>query len=327
MLGRKRQGVFLAEIVMIIVTIFIAAYGFAIIYSGQFILADSKRVALQAQQLAQVKATEASYTDYDSVSSLAESLTAISGTEFSREVIVGSESTNSSGYKERLITVNVYKTEESIARFSATTTVTSAGTSSSSSSSTHGKTLFTASGTFTVPSSTTKVWVSMCGGGGGGGVGTYGGGGGGGGAAVLAQATTVTAGETITITVGSGGSAASTGGTSKFGSYISCAGGGAGASLNGKAGSAGGTGGSAGSPGYMMKEPSNYYLWFNGGKGGGNIFGVGGAGGSLLSTGTSGGGYGGGGGGGSAYWYYNGDQNYKTYNGGSGSSGFVLVEW
>ncbi|MBP2657929.1 MAG: hypothetical protein H6Q69_961 [Firmicutes bacterium] len=284
----KRLGSFLLETALAIVVTLMITYGFAILISEQFSIFNNGNLDSQAQQIAQAKINEINTTTYDNSSSLSEALTTVSGTNLSREVVVGSVTTTTAGVTERPVTVNVYKTGESISIFSLETMLVSTTTSgSSSSSSAHGKSMFTSSGTFTVPSSVSTVYVSMSGGGGGGGSSS----GGGGAAAVLKQGVSVTAGSFITVTVGSGGTAATTGGTSSFGSDITCAGGGAGSGAT--PGVAGGTGGASGSGTF--------------GYGGGSIFG---AGGSNSSSYSAGGGYGGGGG-----------------TSGAGSAGMVLVEW
>lgn len=169
--------------------------------------------------------------------------------------------------------------------------------------------MFLYSGTFTVPEGVEEVWLSMCGGGGGGKQGHYvnegdshSGGGGGGAHAILAQNTAVTPGEVITITVGAGGNAASAGGTSSFGPYVSCAGGG-GATGTSDSGNAGGPGGSPGTIGELFGSV---------GTGGGCIFGQG-SGKPTVNAGGFGAGGAGGGSGGAA--------------GSKGSQGFVLIQW
>ena len=86
--------------------------------------------------------------------------------------------------------------------------------------------LFTASGTFTVPTSITKVKVTVFGGGGGACI-TQGAPGGLGGVAIGYY--TVTSGASITVTIGAGGASASgagsSGGTTSFGAFISATGG------------------------------------------------------------------------------------------------------
>lgn len=199
----------------------------------------------------------------------------------------------------------------------------------------HGKQRFTSSGsgTFTVPSGVTKVWVSMAGGGGGGGGGgvAYHAGAGGGGGSILAQEINVAPGASINIMVGAGGLSGNIkgdgglGGASLFGNYIAYGGeGGLAGTLddNGVGGSggevvpssAGVKGGGGGGRGGA-----------NPGVGGGTIFGSGGDGGDknkYSRFGRDGNGYGGGGGGGP------GSENAnKRGAGGHGAPGFVLVEW
>lgn len=102
--------------------------------------------------------------------------------------------------------------------------------------------VFTANGTFTVPTGVTRLVVTVFGGGGGGGggslspcAGVYGQPGGAGGAAEV-YLTGMTPGENITVTLGAGGNGGNgttsgnggngtAGGTTSFGAYVSCTGG------------------------------------------------------------------------------------------------------
>jgi len=170
--------------------------------------------------------------------------------------------------------------------------------------------VFTSPGTFTTPSSTTKIKVTVVGGGGAGsnavpGTGT-GAGGGGGGAAIYVGP--VTASTPYAITVGTAGN------TSSFGSLASATGGGGGSGAG--TGGAGGAGG-AGSAGTLQLK---------GGGGGTGTVGIGGP--SYLGgggnngifpsgSGSAGGQYGGGGGGG----------NQPAGTGGAGAAGVVVVEY
>ena len=225
---------------------------------------------------------------------------------------------------------------------------------------------FSSNGTFTAPFAGT-YGVLMCGagGGGGGGGGTAGGasggGGGGGGASgqVLVSYITLTAGQQITVTVGSAGGGgtgvasgtgnAGGGGTAtSVGSLTPAQGGGGGGGGVSAAGAGGGGGiisttsaGSGGSGSYTTNgNPGNANVQGggggsggastgsgNGGGGGGggtSFFGAGGGGGTAMNNGGSGSGYGcGGGGGGGAV---NGITNTGA-NGGVGSQGFALIWW
>lgn len=107
--------------------------------------------------------------------------------------------------------------------------------------------VFTGPGTFTTPSTTTQIKVTVVGGGsGGGGGGSNSGGGAGGGTAIYVGP--VTASTPYAVTVGAGGSAGSApgpggaGGTSSFGSLASATGGGAPSTGNGGIGGSGSTG-------------------------------------------------------------------------------------
>lgn len=190
--------------------------------------------------------------------------------------------------------------------------------------------IFTSSGTFTIPTGVTKVKVTVVGGGGGGGNGSNGVGasGGGGGGAAISILSGVTPGNTLTVTIGAGGSAGVAGGTSSVASgtqtitTISATGGGLGstAGVNGANGGAGGVGsngnlnltGDSGGPG---SRGNTIDLSGNGGS---SIFG-GGGGGRAVGTsvaGGAGGNYGGGGGGGS-----------NSGGGGAGAPGVVIFEY
>lgn len=183
----------------------------------------------------------------------------------------------------------------------------------------HGRQLFTASGTFNVPTGVSTVYVSMCGGGGG--SGGYRGAGGGGAASVFHQSQAVTPGAAITVTIGAAGTGGvgsgngTAGGNSSFGAFITTNGGGGGAYAGGAGGAAGGTGGTAGQVGNGNEGAGK------GGDGGSCHFGHGGSAEYKTSSATSGtsqpgSGFGAGGGGGP--W---------NANGTNGSPGMCLVEW
>jgi hypothetical protein len=87
--------------------------------------------------------------------------------------------------------------------------------------------VFRSPGTFTTPATTTRIKVTLCAGGGGGSSGPFPGAKSGGGGGGYAQGYyTVTASTPYSVTVGSGGGAGSTGGTSSFGPLTSATGGG-----------------------------------------------------------------------------------------------------
>jgi parallel beta-helix repeat protein len=197
----------------------------------------------------------------------------------------------------------------------------------------------TTSGNWTVPAGVTSVTIECWGGGGGGATvasGTSGGGGGGGGAYTKINAYAVTPGASIPYTIGAGGTAGNSGGTTTFNTTTpACvAAGGAGAS-----GASGGNGGAAGT-----FAGGNGFTWVSGtnGGGGGGSAGTASAGNNATSStgavAVTGGGPGGngatgnnngsapasgpGGGGGGAYHSSGGS---KT--GGAGYRGQIILTW
>lgn len=218
---------------------------------------------------------------------------------------------------------------------------------------------------FQVPAGITKLTITACGGGGGGckptlDYGTIGnpddgvGGGGGGGAAISAQEYTVTPGETISITVGTGGGANTNGTATVIGSLVTLPGGVAGSKVINKynvqaaGGAAGGAGGGAGGYGIMKENesitgqagfhgvigsggtaPTVNTLYGYTGKsagGGGGSLGNGGNGagaqGSSRIAGATNGNRGGGGGGGLML-----RSGGRYLEPGTGGNGYVRIEW
>ncbi|MFA5643686.1 MAG: hypothetical protein WC949_03945, partial [Candidatus Paceibacterota bacterium] len=110
--------------------------------------------------------------------------------------------------------------------------------------------VLTATGTFTIPAGVAKVYVELYGAGGGGGSGNYGASGSGGGAGgVVTGFLTVSPGQNISVTTGSGGSAWAAGGQSSLtyaSNTIYAYGGGAGGYYQGGAGGSGSAGGLSG---------------------------------------------------------------------------------
>lgn len=189
-----------------------------------------------------------------------------------------------------------------------------------------------------------KVCVQSGGGGGGSssntGVGqTSPGGGGKGGGYGEKIMTADTIAPTETATVGAGGSAASAGGTSSFGSHVSVTGGGGGTSAGvaDTSAIAGGTTGGVstggdiniegddGEDGIGMRDATDNVQFAKGGRGGGSFLGGGGNEGSVANAGdaagTAGNNYGGGGGGAASC-----DTAGAGATGGSGAQGIIIVE-
>jgi hypothetical protein len=200
--------------------------------------------------------------------------------------------------------------------------------------------LFTSSTTFTIPSGKTTLKITVIGGGGGGAKGgtyAFGRGGGAGGGASIKYFTGLTPGNTLTVTIGAGGTAGTvsnnpggTGGTSSVASGTQSistiqATGGAGGSGNqdgsviggvGSGGTANFTGGTGMGGGFGGNTAS--------GEGGNSFMGGGGYGGSNGSASITGGPgqpYGGGGGGG------RGAGSCTGSNGGAGAAGMVMIEY
>lgn len=211
--------------------------------------------------------------------------------------------------------------------------------------------LFTTTGTstFTVPAGVTAVKVTVVAGGGGGGgpqavSGVSASGGGGGGGTAIEWITGLTPGNTVTVTVGAGGTVSAgasggTGGTSSFGAFCSATGGAGGVGgFNYGAGGAAGTatGGNFNIPGGAGAAAVGSCPTFNSGAGGAtnyspatfttlpaaSYFGIGGRGlpNTASSNGVAGTGYGAGGGGGIMI-------GNGSRTGGAGAPGFVLVEY
>ena len=202
--------------------------------------------------------------------------------------------------------------------------------------------VFTSNGTFTIPTGVTALKITVVGGGGGGAKMQYGGcgnpeslgAGGGGGGTAIGYLTSLTPGNTLSVTVGSAGTAgtvvnttAGTGGTSQVASgtqsitTISASGGGGGVGNTGSgAGGAGGVG-TNGSINIRGGGGGGGRSTFSGGIGGGSTLGGGGRSAGGNEVGATGGQYGGGGSGGNIR------NNGETASGGAGFAGVVMIEY
>jgi hypothetical protein len=197
---------------------------------------------------------------------------------------------------------------------------------------TPGHQIFTANGTFTIPTGVTAVKVTVCGGGGAGGgaSATQDGGGGGSGSAGVKWLTGLTPGNTLSVTIGGGGTGVSaaagnngTGstvasGTQTITSIVTNGGTGGFIAVSGN-GVPGGDGGAAGTGGDMNLQGSAGSLGaaLTGGGGGPSIFGGAGRG-ATGALGSNAGGFCSGGGGAG--------QNINNV-GGNGSGGVAVFEW
>lgn len=208
---------------------------------------------------------------------------------------------------------------------------------------------FTSSSTWTVPNNVSLIWVTAWGGGGGGGGGQNNngwgicsGGGGGSSAFVSAFPLAVTAGGTVTITIGAGGPGGPANGNGSYGGATTVSGSGYSVSVPGGQGgcgysSCGGgypytncSGGNGGSPNYwtggaMTGITGNNGLLSSmgtqGGTGGAGYNGPGGAG-STTGNGVAAAANTGAGGGGAKY-----NALFEGYVGGPGGSGGVILAW
>jgi len=153
----------------------------------------------------------------------------------------------------------------------------------------NGVQVFSSSGTFTLPAGITSVDVEVIGGGGGTG-GTnaagYASGAGGGGGYSRKRISGLTPGDTVTVTVGAGGtdgaagSAGGNGGTSSFGSYSSASGGNGGAAQSSGLSQGGGAGIGSGGDINLLGGEGGDSLSF------GAAIGIGGGGSTILGAGT-----------------------------------------
>lgn len=181
------------------------------------------------------------------------------------------------------------------------TTATGLKWATVSSTPTMNEQIFTSSGTFTVPTGITKVWVTAVGGGGAGGgssgASSFGNGGSGG--VLKNEQVTVTPGGSVTVTIGAGGTGVG-GGTGNSGGQTSF-------------GSLTAAGGAGGKKNFGASES---LTGVNGGGNGGGVGGDANAGGGAAAANT------GAGGGGAGR-----DQFASQLAGGAGGSGVVVVRW
>lgn len=207
---------------------------------------------------------------------------------------------------------------------------------------------FTSNGNWTVPEGVTLIWISGVAGGGGGGAGSgfvadrqYPGGGGGAGQGTFRQVFTVTPGHVLAITVPFGGvgglgqAAGQAGGNGQPGGnavvynnstatpILTLFGGSGGDGGSVLGAGAGGNGYPKGGTGTALFGPAN--VLGTSGAGASSMFGGGGGAGGAASfqiIGADAGGYGAGGAGGNGL-----TANASGPNGGSGTQGFITIEW
>jgi hypothetical protein len=125
---KKRKGVaLLISAVLSSIVMMLVAMGLATVNSSQFHTMDAARTSLQTLQLAEVKASELRVTPYSTISTKAETRSAIPSTAFQREVVIGPEIDLGGGSKQTIATVNIYKPGESQPRFALPVPLSSQG--------------------------------------------------------------------------------------------------------------------------------------------------------------------------------------------------------
>ena len=110
----RRGSALLAVVLILAVVSSILSIGTAKITQAAINSTGSNKTTLQAQQYAASEAELMRSMPYSNLSSLAKAK--IAGTVFSKEVILGEESSYSSSIKQRPVTVNIYSDAESLPR-------------------------------------------------------------------------------------------------------------------------------------------------------------------------------------------------------------------
>lgn len=115
----KKNGSILIQAVLASIIFMMLASSFVSLYGGQFTLLDSGKTALKAQQYAEISANTLTLTPYDELSAAAHGKKNIEGASgWQDEVIIGSEKTIGSDNKQRIGTVTIYKTGDTLPRYS-----------------------------------------------------------------------------------------------------------------------------------------------------------------------------------------------------------------
>ena len=111
----KKQGSALLAVVLVLAVVSsVMSVSTAKITQAAINSTGSNKTTLQAQQYAASEAELMRSMPYSNLSSLAKAK--IAGTVFSKEVILGEESSYSSSIKQRSVTVNIYSDAESLPR-------------------------------------------------------------------------------------------------------------------------------------------------------------------------------------------------------------------
>lgn len=118
---RKKKGYILFETVLALIVFGMLSIAFFMIFSGQFSMINSSRDALQAQQYAQVEAEMLRISEYEDLENKTKSRSAMTswanpGNVWESEITLDTEQKTTVG-KTRIAHVSVYRTGDSLARF------------------------------------------------------------------------------------------------------------------------------------------------------------------------------------------------------------------
>ncbi len=125
---KKRAGFMLADVIITGTLLAGLAVGFAGLFSSSFVSWGNMRTGLQTQAIAQAKSSQIIAQGYSSMAD--EPRAAVTGTNFEREVVLGTPVDLGSGAFQRTATINVYKPSESTPRMSLDVPLSSQGSSS-----------------------------------------------------------------------------------------------------------------------------------------------------------------------------------------------------
>ena len=126
---KKRAGFMLADVIITGTLLAGLAVGFAGLFSSSFVSLGNMRTGLQTQAIAQAKSSQIIAQGYSSMAD--EPRAAVTGTNFEREVVLGTPVDLGSGAFQRTATINVYKPSESTPRMSLDVPLSSQGSGSS----------------------------------------------------------------------------------------------------------------------------------------------------------------------------------------------------
>jgi len=134
---KKRKGYILIQTILAMIVVTMLSYSIFTITSGQFSMIQASRVGLQAQQYAQIDANTLQLLSYDELDSSGaharQTLTSVANaTDWQDEITIGAEQTigTDSDNKQRIAKINIYKTGDTLARYSLQVPLSSKGSNS-----------------------------------------------------------------------------------------------------------------------------------------------------------------------------------------------------